>query len=91
MSRYCTSIQLSYSFLFTNKNDTTVTVFGMIKDMKQRYRINGKRFNLQELYQTPMGDRDVFKFTKSHLKLGKEFQGRSFDLLISHTTIVFSR
>jgi hypothetical protein len=32
-----------------------------------------------------------FKFTKSHLKLGKEFQGRSFDLLISHTTIVFSR
>lgn len=32
-----------------------------------------------------------FKFTKSHLKLGTEFQGRSFDMLISHTTIVFSR
>jgi hypothetical protein len=29
-----------------------VQVIGMIKDMKQRYRINGKRFNLQELYQT---------------------------------------
>ncbi|MDF2649734.1 MAG: transposase family protein [Paenibacillus sp.] len=25
------------------------------------------------------------------MKLGKEFQGRSFDLLISHTTVVFSR
>jgi hypothetical protein len=32
-----------------------------------------------------------FKFTKSYLKLGTEFQGRSFDMLISHTTVVFSR
>ncbi|NEN83498.1 transposase [Paenibacillus elgii] len=32
-----------------------------------------------------------FKFTKSYLKLGSEFQGRSFDMLISHTTIVFTR
>ncbi|WP_442951544.1 IS4 family transposase [Paenibacillus sp. GYB004] len=32
-----------------------------------------------------------FKVTKSYLKLGTEFQGRSFDMLISHTTIVFSR
>lgn len=28
---------------------------------------------------------------KSHLKLVTEFQGRSFDMMISHTTIVFSR
>ncbi|SFG96552.1 IS4 family transposase [Sporolactobacillus nakayamae] len=32
-----------------------------------------------------------FKATKSFLKLQKEFQGRSYDLLISHTTIVFTR
>ena len=32
-----------------------------------------------------------FKATKSLLKLQKEFQGRSYDLLISHTTIVFAR
>jgi len=32
-----------------------------------------------------------FKCTKSLLQLGKEFQGRSFDMLISHTTIVFAR
>lgn len=32
-----------------------------------------------------------FKTTKSLLKLSKEFQGRSYDMLISHTTIVFSR
>lgn len=29
--------------------------------------------------------------TKSYLKLGTEFQGHSFDQLISHTTIVFAK
>jgi hypothetical protein len=32
-----------------------------------------------------------FKCAKSLLRLQKEFQGRSYDLQISHTTIVFSR
>lgn len=32
-----------------------------------------------------------FKSVKSLLRLQKEFQGRSFDVLISHTTIVFAR
>ena len=32
-----------------------------------------------------------FKCTKSMLRLQKEFQGLSYDLLVSHTTIVFSR
>ncbi len=32
-----------------------------------------------------------FKCAKSLLCLQKEFQGRSYDLLVSHTTIVFSR
>jgi len=32
-----------------------------------------------------------FKCTKSFLKLQKEFQGRSYDMLISHTTIVYTR
>lgn len=32
-----------------------------------------------------------FKMAKSHLKLGTEFQGRSFDMMICHTTIVFTR
>ncbi|WZX99996.1 transposase [Bacillus sp. FSL W7-1360] len=32
-----------------------------------------------------------FKTTKSLLRLQKEFQGRSYDSLISHTTIVFTR
>ena len=32
-----------------------------------------------------------FKASKSHLKLGTEFQSRSFDAMVSHTTIVFTR
>lgn len=32
-----------------------------------------------------------FKCTKSLLKLQKEFQGRSYDMLIGHTTIVYAR
>ncbi len=44
-------------------------------------RIYGMRWSIETF----------FKFIKSHLKLGTEFQGRSFDSLICHTTIVFSR
>jgi hypothetical protein len=44
-------------------------------------RIYGMRWSIETF----------FKFTKSFLKLGTEFQGRSIDMLISHTTIVFSR
>lgn len=124
-------------------------VIGMIKDMKQHYRLNGNLLNLKELYRTlPKNTTSdihgsvivetacglpvklvfvhnrnkrrewlailstdltvdaaeivriygmrwsietFFKFTKSYLKLGTEFKGRSFDMLISHTTVVFSR
>jgi len=44
-------------------------------------RIYGMRWSIETF----------FKFAKSYLKLGTEFQGRSFDMLISHTTIVFTR
>lgn len=32
-----------------------------------------------------------FKQAKSQLKLAKEFQGRSYDMMVGHTTIVFAR
>lgn len=123
-------------------------VIGMLKEMKQRYLIQGKRMTLREVFQSlpASNTKDIkgsvivqtacglpvqlvfvrnrnkkrewlailstdvtldaveivriygmrwsietfFKVTKSYLKLGTEFQGRSFDQLISHTTIVFS-
>lgn len=44
-------------------------------------RIYGMRWDIEVFFKT----------TKSLLRLQKEFQGVSYDLLISHTTIVFSR
>jgi len=44
-------------------------------------RIYGKRWDIEVF----------FKMTKSYLKLGKEFQGRSYDSMVAHTTIVFTR
>lgn len=44
-------------------------------------RIYGNRWSIEVF----------FKASKSFMKLGSEFQGRSYDLMISHTTIVFVR
>ena len=44
-------------------------------------RIYGMRWDIEVFFKT----------TKSLLKLQKEFQGRSYDGVISHTTIVFAR
>lgn len=125
-------------------------VIGMVKKLKQRYIVNGKRVSLDQLYRLAarstgkqgilrsihttqangvpvkivfvrnrnkrsnwlailstdrtLSDQEIiriygmrwdievfFKTTKSLLKLQKEFQSRSYDALISHTTIVFTR
>jgi len=44
-------------------------------------RVYGMRWSIEPFH----------KAIKSHLNLEKEFEGRSYDLMISHTTIVFSR
>ena len=44
-------------------------------------RVYGMRWNI-EIF---------FKMCKSFLKLAKEFQGRSYDMLVAHTTIVYLR
>lgn len=125
-------------------------VIGMVKNLKQRYLVDGERVSLKELFRLAspiegkkgllrsihtiqangvpvkvvfvrnrnkksewlailstdctLSDQDIiriygmrwdievfFKTTKSLLKLQKEFQSRSYDSLISHTTIVFAR
>ncbi|KJR97695.1 MAG: transposase [Peptococcaceae bacterium BRH_c4a] len=44
-------------------------------------RTYGKRWNIEVFFKT----------TKSFLNLAKEFQGRSYDSMVAHTTIVFCR
>ncbi len=48
---------------------------------KEIIRVYGNRWSIEVF----------FKSVKSFMKLGSEFQGRSYDLLISHTTIVYCR
>lgn len=50
-------------------------------DDKEIVRIYGMRWNIEVFFKT----------SKSLLKLGTEYQGRSYDMFIAHTTIVFSR
>lgn len=135
--------------LLRELTDRGLPVIGMIKEMKQRYLVQGQRMTLSDVFQSlpKSSTNDIkgsvvvhtsfnlpvklvfvrnrnkrrewlailstdvtldsaeivriygmrwsietfFKVTKSYLKLGTEFQGRSFDGLISHTTVVFSR
>ena len=44
-------------------------------------RTYGKRWDIEVF----------FKMCKSYLRLSKEFQGLSYDLMVAHTAIVFSR
>ncbi|WP_083511953.1 IS4 family transposase [Alicyclobacillus acidiphilus] len=44
-------------------------------------RIYGKRWDIETF----------FKVSKSHLRLAKELQGRTYDQMFAHTTIVFAR
>ncbi|UOQ83332.1 IS4 family transposase [Gracilibacillus salinarum] len=140
----------TYQPLVKEIKEQGLEVIGMVKNLKQRYLVNGQRVSLKELYRfaKPTGgkksilrsihttqangvpikvvfvrnrnkksewlailstdctlsDQEIiriygirwdievfFKTTKSLLKLQKEFQSRSYDGLISHTTIVFAR
>lgn len=129
--------------------DIGLDVIGMIKQLKQRYRFNGKMYTLLELQKfvdyngaanifgslcvttkngipvkivfvrnrnkksdclyilstdISLSDSEIvciygnrwsiecfFKASKSFLKLGSEFQCRSYSAMVSHTTIVFVR
>jgi len=44
-----------------------------------------------KLYKRRWDIEVFFKMTKSYLRLAKEFQSRSYDALVAHTTIVFAR
>jgi hypothetical protein len=51
------------------------------KEDEEIIRIYGKRWDIEVF----------FKMNKSFLGLAKEFQGRSYDMMVGHTTIVFTR
>lgn len=66
----------------TNKNEwLAILSTDRTLSVEDVIRIYGMRWDIEVF----------FKCAKSLLRLQKEFQGRSYDLLVSHTTIVFSR
>lgn len=135
--------------MLTSMKQLGLNVIGMIKNVKQVYKYQGKWYRLETLYamlyksgkkqifgsvvvqtktgisaklvfvrnrnkksewltvlstDTSISDDEViriygirwhievfFKAIKSFLRLGSEFQGRSYAMLVSHTTIVFTR
>ncbi len=78
-------------------------VIGMVKATNQRYLVKKQRLSLKVLYKVAMPVSDKKGILRSiytkmangiifyYLLLQKNFQGMSYDLLVSHTTIVFSR
>lgn len=135
--------------MITSVLETGLHVIGMVKQLKQKYCINGKLYTLPELEKfvsfstasniigslnvttkngiavkivfvrnrnkkseclyilstdTNLSDSEIvriygnrwsiecfFKASKSLMKLGTEFQCRSYSAMVSHTTIVFAR
>lgn len=83
-----------------DKNDQPV----MVKIVFVRDRVNSRKWLALLSTDTTLSNEEIvriygkrwdievfFKMSKSYLKLAKEFQGRSYDLMVAHTTIVFCR
>lgn len=66
-----------------NKASDWLTLISTNTDLRAEeiVRIYGKRWNIEVFFKT----------CKSYLRLVKEFQSRSYDALVAHTSIVFMR
>ena len=66
-----------------NNKDRWIALLSTDLEMKDEKVIQtyGKRWDIEVF----------FKMNKSYLKLAKEFQGQSYDMMFAHTTIVFIR
>jgi hypothetical protein len=75
------SLKLSLSVTAKKSDWLAILSTDLTLSNQEIIRIYGMRWDIEVF----------FKATKSLLKLQKEFQSRSYDALISHTTIVFAR
>lgn len=86
--------------LGTNSDNETVMakiVFVRARNAKKKWlALLSTDFDLADeeivkLYKRRWDIEVFFKISKSYLQLAKEFQSRSYDALVAHTTIVFTR
>ena len=78
--------QIKAKIIFVrNNNDKSKWVALLFTNIKlsdqEIIRIYGKRWDIEVF----------FKMNKSYLRLAKEFQERSYDMMFTHRTIVFTR
>jgi len=86
--------------LGTNSDNETVMakiVFIRARNAKKKWLallstdLNLADEEIVKLYKRRWDIEVFFKITKNYLQLAKEFQSRSYDALVAHTTIVFAR
>ena len=77
--------EIQYRIVFVRDRNRSKNWLAILsKDMnlpEEVVRLYGKRWDIE----------CFFKVVKSHLALGKEFRCRSYDAMVAHTTIVFTR
>ncbi|MCJ7802482.1 MAG: transposase, partial [Candidatus Marinimicrobia bacterium] len=83
VNNYNEGVKTKARILFIREKKKWLALLSTDLDLNEEeiIKIYGMRWNI-EIF---------FKMCKSHLKLAKEFQGRSFDMLVAHTSIVYIR
>lgn len=94
----CRNRSIIGSILVTTKNGIQIKlVYVKNRNKKRNWLVilstdcSLKNDEIVRIYGNRWSIEVFFKSIKSLLKLGKEFQGRSYDMMISHTTIVMTR
>jgi len=94
----CRNRSIIGSILVTTKNGIQIKlVYVKNRNKKRNWLVilstdcSLKNDEIVRIYGNRWSIEVFFKSIKSLLKLGNEFQGRSYDMMISHTTIVMTR
>jgi len=96
-SKYLASVQISLVHNDFKNPVPAVIVFVRDKSNKKKWcalistDTSLSEEQVIELYGKRWDIEVFFKMCKSYLKLAKEFEGRSYDMMTAHTTIVFIR
>jgi hypothetical protein len=96
-SKYLASAHITLSHHDFNEPIPAVIVFVRDKSNKKKWcalistDTTLSEEKIIELYGKRWDIEVFFKMCKSYLKLAKEFEGRSYDMMTAHTTIVFLR
>jgi hypothetical protein len=96
-SKYLASVTVTIIHAKTNKTASAKIVYVRDKNNRKKWcalistDVSLSEEEIIQLYGKRWDIKVFFKMCKSYLKLAKEFEGRSYDMMTAHTTIVFIR